>query len=97
MEKGYAAPIWMILRQAKKLAAHVRMGQGSLVVFANIWKKKEQGEEIEKEISFLKGYTDFNVEQIKSLPPPNYRQGWACYRHNFSNLAGFAAVYLTVC
>lgn len=76
IEKGYAAPIWMTFNQAKKLTAHVRKGEkGSLVVFANTWKKKEQGEDgeaIEKEIAFLKGYTVFNVEQIEGLPPHFY-------------------------
>ena len=76
MEKGYEAPIWMTFKQASKLCAHVRKGEkGSLVVFANTFKKKvqdESGEEEEKEILFMKGYTVFNVEQIEGLPAHYY-------------------------
>lgn len=76
MEKGYVAPIWMTFKQASKLCAHVRKGEkGSLVVFADTFKKKvqdEAGEELEKEILFMKGYTVFNVEQIEGLPAHYY-------------------------
>ena len=76
MEKGYEAPIWMTFNQAAKLCAHVRKGEkGSLVVFANTIKKTVQddnGEDVEKEIPFMKGYTVFNVEQIEGLPAHYY-------------------------
>lgn len=76
VEKSYEAPIWMTFKQAAQLCAHVRKGEkGSLVVFANTYKKTTQndsGEEVEKEISFLKGYTVFNVEQIEGLPAHYY-------------------------
>lgn len=76
MEKGYVAPIWMTFKQAKDLTAHVRKGEkGALVVYANTYKKKEQGdggEEVLREVSFLRGYTVFNVEQIEDLPPHFY-------------------------
>lgn len=76
-EKGYSAPIWMTFKQAQELGGHVREGQhGSLVVYANRLKKTETdaatGEEIEKEIPYLKGYTVFNVEQIDGLPAHYY-------------------------
>jgi antirestriction protein ArdC len=72
-EKGYAAPIWMTYRQAMELGAHVRKGErGSLVVFASKCTRTEtdaaSGEESERDIPFLKGYTVFNVEQIEGLP-----------------------------
>ena len=76
MAKGYAAPIWMTFRQALELDAHVRKGEhGSLVVYANSITKtevNEKGEDTEREIPFMKGYTVFNVEQIEGLPAHYY-------------------------
>ena len=71
--QGFAAPIWMTYRQAIELNAQVRKGEkGSLVVFANSIKRTEKddatGEESEREIPYMKGYTVFNVEQIDGLP-----------------------------
>lgn len=74
--KGYAAPIWMTFKQALELDAHVRKGEhGSLVVYANSITKTEagdNGEDVEREIPFMKGYTVFNVEQIEGLPAHYY-------------------------
>ena len=66
-------PIWMTFRQASELNAHVRKGEkGSLVVFANAITRTERddktGEDVEREIPYMKGYTVFNVEQIEGLP-----------------------------
>ena len=77
MEQGFAAPIWMTFRQALELGAHVRRGEkGNLVVYANRITRTETdattGEEAEREIPFLKGYTVFNVEQVEGLPPSYY-------------------------
>ena len=77
MEQGFAAPIWMTFKQALELNAHVRKGEkGSLVVYANSITRTEHdddtGEDIEREIPFLKGYTVFNVEQIDGLPEIYY-------------------------
>jgi len=76
VEKGYAAPIWMTFKQALEFDAHVRKGEhGSLVVYANKITKtetNEKGEDTEREIPFLKGYTVFNVEQIEGLPERFY-------------------------
>jgi antirestriction protein ArdC len=76
--KGYAAPIWMTFKQALELDAHVRKGEkGSLVVFANTVTKTEtndKGEDVEREIPFMKGYSVFNVEQIEGLPQHYYAQ-----------------------
>lgn len=73
LAKGYSAPIWMTFRQAKELGACVRKGEkGSLVVYASRLNRTEEdeitGEEQERDIPFLKGYTVFNVEQIEGLP-----------------------------
>lgn len=72
MERGYSAPIWMTFKQAKELGAHVCKGEkGALVVYASTFIKteaNENGEEVERDIPFLKGYTVFNVEQIDGLP-----------------------------
>jgi antirestriction protein ArdC len=76
LEKGYSAPIWMTFNQAQELGAHVRKGErGSLVVYANKLTRTEtgeSGEEIEKQIPFMKGYAVFNVEQIEGLPEHYY-------------------------
>jgi antirestriction protein ArdC len=76
IEQGFAAPIWMTFKQAFELNAHVRKGQkGSLVVYANSITKTEDdgsGNEVEREIPFMKGYTVFNVEQIEGLPEIYY-------------------------
>ncbi|MHC2512004.1 antirestriction protein ArdC [Bradyrhizobium elkanii] len=72
VEKGFSAPIWMTFKQAQELGAHVRKGEkGSLVVFASSITRTEtddKGEESERDIPFMKGYTVFNVEQIDGLP-----------------------------
>lgn len=72
MEKGYASAKWMTYRQATELGGQVRKGEhGSLVVYADRFTKTEadeNGQDIEREIPFMKGYTVFNVEQIDGLP-----------------------------
>jgi antirestriction protein ArdC len=77
MVKGYAAPQWMTFKQALELNANVRKGeQGSLVVYASKITRTETddgtGEESERDIPFMKGYTVFNVEQIEGLPAHFY-------------------------
>jgi antirestriction protein ArdC len=67
---GYAAPIWMTFKQAQELGAHVRKGEkGNLVVYASTVTRtetdEETGEEQDRDIPFLKGYTVFNVEQTR--------------------------------
>ena len=73
MERGYSAPIWMTYRQAAELGAHVRKGEkGTLVVYASKITRSEHdeatGEDRDRQISFLKSYAVFNVEQIDGLP-----------------------------
>jgi antirestriction protein ArdC len=51
----------MTYRQATELGAHVRKGEkGNLVVYANSITRSEdngEGQEVEREIHFMKGYT----------------------------------------
>ncbi|MCQ0987222.1 ArdC family protein [Jiella marina] len=76
--KGFAAPIWMTFKQAQELGGHVRKGErGSPVVYASTFSKTEtdekSGEETERDIPFMKGYTVFNAEQVEGLPERFYQ------------------------
>ena len=66
----------MTFRQALELGGHVRKGEtGSMVVYANRVAKTEtdgNGDEVEREIAFLKAYTVFCVDQIDGLPSRYY-------------------------
>ena len=68
---GYASPFWLTYKQAQEKGAQVRKGEkGSTVVFASSMTRTETGEggeESERSIPFLKGYTVFNVEQIDGV------------------------------
>jgi antirestriction protein ArdC len=70
--KGYACPLWLTFKQAVELGGHVKKGEsGELVVYANTITRTEtddKGEETEREIPFMKGYTVFNAEQCEDLP-----------------------------
>ena len=72
MEHGFACPIWMTYKQAQELGAQVRKGEhGSLVVYADRIRRTDtdaNGDDVEHEIPFLKGYSVFNCEQIDGLP-----------------------------
>ena len=72
ISSGYQSPTWMTYRQATELGAQVRKGEtGTTVVYANRFRKSEtnaRGEEVERDIPFLKAYTVFNIEQIDELP-----------------------------
>jgi antirestriction protein ArdC len=77
MDQGFTSPTWMTFKQALELKACVRKGEkGSLVVYANAITRTEHddatGEDIAREIPFLKGYTVFNVGQIEGLPENYY-------------------------
>lgn len=76
VSQGFVSPTWMTFRQATELNAHVRKGEkGSLVVYANSMTRTEEndnGEEEERTIPYMKGYTVFNVEQIDGLPEIYY-------------------------
>jgi antirestriction protein ArdC len=81
MANGYASPLWMTFKQALALDAHVRKGEhGAMVVFADRFTKKDtdaDGNDVEREIPFLKAYTVFNVAQIEGLPAQYYAQSEA--------------------
>lgn len=72
MECGYASPFWLSYRQAQGLGGQVRRGEhGTLVVYAGTVTRTEpndEGEESQRDIHFLKGYTAFNAEQVDGLP-----------------------------
>jgi antirestriction protein ArdC len=75
--QNFAAPVWMTYRQASELKAHVRRDEkGSLVVYANALTRKETdektGDQIDREIPYMRAYTVFNVEQIEGLPEIYY-------------------------
>jgi antirestriction protein ArdC len=70
--KGYACPLWLTFKQALELGGNVRKGEtGEFVVYADRITRTEtndKGEETDREIPFLKGYTVFNAEQCDGLP-----------------------------
>jgi antirestriction protein ArdC len=77
VERAYAAPLWLTYKQAQELGGQVRKGEkGSTVVYANTITRSEtdekSGEEVERAIPFMKGYTVFNAEQVEGLPAHFY-------------------------
>ena len=78
LDKGYGSAIWMTFKQALALGGHVRKNEhGSMIVYADRFiriETDERGEDIEREIPFLKAYTVFNVAQIEGLPAHYYAQ-----------------------
>lgn len=72
ISQGFVSPMWMTFRQALELGGAVRKGEtGSTVVFASRFTKSKtdgNGDEVDREIPFLKAYCVFNVEQIDGLP-----------------------------
>lgn len=72
MARGFTSPMWMTFKQALELGGAVRKGEtGSTVVFASRFKKSEtdgSGNEVDREMPFLKAYSVFNVELIDGLP-----------------------------
>jgi antirestriction protein ArdC len=75
--QGFSCPFWMTFQQTKELGGFVKKGQhGSSVVYASKFTKKESGEsgdEVEREIPFLKEYTVFNASQCEGLPQHFYQ------------------------
>lgn len=76
MASGFASPYWLTYQQATEYGGHVRKGErGSLVVYASKYTKTEtndSGEEIERNIPFLRGYTVFNASQCEELRPERF-------------------------
>jgi antirestriction protein ArdC len=79
--KGHASPLWLTFRQAFEVGGNVRKGErGELVVYADRITRTDtdaKGEEIERSIPFLKGYTVFNAEQCDRLPAHYYAKAEA--------------------
>ena len=74
VDKGYACPIWLTFKQAQELGgtcAEGRAWRACCLSPDSITRTEtdEKGDETEREIPFLKGYTVFNAEQIDNLPP----------------------------
>jgi len=73
---GYSSPIWMTFRQALAAGAHVRKGEhGATVDYADRFTRTEadeNGNDVEREIPFLKPYTVFNAPQVDGLPSHYY-------------------------
>jgi antirestriction protein ArdC len=65
IERGYFSPHWMTFKQALEYKAAVRKGEtGTPVVYADRIKRLERndaGEDVERQIPFLKSYTVFNA------------------------------------
>jgi antirestriction protein ArdC len=76
IDKGYTSQKWMTYRQAGELGGHVRKGEhGSPIAYVdNITRTEEndKGEEVERDIPFMKLYTVFNVGQIEGLDDEYY-------------------------
>ena len=72
VSKGYANLLWLTFKQTRELGGHVKKGEtGELVVFPSTVTRTEtddKGQEVERDLSFLKGYTVFNAEQCDGLP-----------------------------
>ena len=70
--QGIQLLLWFTFKQALELGGNVRKREhGELVVYADRITRTEtdaKGEEAEKAIPFLKGYTVFNAEQCDGLP-----------------------------
>jgi hypothetical protein len=78
---SYACPLWLTFKQALELGGNVKKGErGELVVYADRITRCEtddKGEETERSIPFLKGYTVFNAEQCEGLPAQYYAKAEA--------------------
>ncbi len=75
-EMEYTNPVWLTFKQAAGLGGTVKKGEkATAIVYASTLKKKEAndaGEEVEKNIPFLKFYNVFNLEQTCGLPEHLY-------------------------
>jgi antirestriction protein ArdC len=78
LARGYRSCSWITFRQASGLGGHVKKGEhGCSIVYASSFTKHEtdesSGEERDRKVPFLKGYTVFNVEQTEGLPAQVYQ------------------------
>ncbi|WP_234894871.1 ArdC family protein, partial [Agrobacterium vitis] len=76
VSRGFSSSMWMTFKQALELGGAVRKGEtGSTVVFASRFTKSVadgNGNEVDRQIPFLKAYSVFNTEQIEGLPDSYY-------------------------
>ncbi|MFZ4604165.1 MAG: ArdC family protein [Caulobacterales bacterium] len=72
IDRSYASPYWLTLKQANALGAQVRKGErGEIVVYYGQSAKTrvdEHGASVEDRFRFLKHYVAFNADQIAGLP-----------------------------
>ncbi|MBY0589138.1 ssDNA-binding domain-containing protein [bacterium] len=73
---GYLSPYWITFKQALEWGGYVRKGErGTAVVYCSSMTKTEtnkKGEEVEREIFFMKEYTVFCADQCNGLPEHFY-------------------------
>jgi antirestriction protein ArdC len=67
----YQRPAWLTFRQATLLGGRVKKGEHATPIVYVSTVTKTEGDE-EKEISFLRRYYVFNVEQVEGLPQNLY-------------------------
>jgi antirestriction protein ArdC len=76
VDKGYGSTIWLTFKQALALGGHVRRGEhGAVIVYADRITRTqtdERGEDVEREIPFMRAYSVFNVVQVDGLPAHYY-------------------------
>ena len=75
-EREYTNPAWLTFKQAEELGGTVMKGEkAAAIVYAATLRKTETnsaGEEIKKDLSFLKFYYVFNLQQTSGLPEHLY-------------------------
>jgi antirestriction protein ArdC len=76
-KRRYSNPSWLTYKQAQKLGGTIKKGEkATAIVYAATVKKvaeNETSEKEEKNITFLKFYSVFNIEQTSGLPNQFYR------------------------
>ena len=76
VRKGSAVPAWLTFNQAKERGGYIRKGEkGTHVVFTKrieVDEKADDGSTKKKQISMMRSYVVFNVEQVEGLPVQFY-------------------------
>ena len=72
--QGYESPYWLTFKQAREFGGYVKEGaKGTPIVYCDTFKKEvvgKDGEVEEREMSFLRYYTVFNVAQVDGIEVP---------------------------
>ncbi|MBI5189932.1 MAG: DUF1738 domain-containing protein [Nitrospirae bacterium] len=72
--QGYESPYWLTFKQARERGGSVREGEkGTPIVYCDKVRKQEvdgNGEVSEREVSFLRYYTVFNIAQVDGVAAP---------------------------